>query len=159
MGENISTIPDFTEESPSLGNRDKASMVLGSNPRRPISQGATSQGLNVQAQLSFHMNSSKTMNGHRPLTSGQLFKPTLYKSYCEGSFMCEPNIIIGPQRNRVPTLSFHCLQGFIIVLSPQMNSNKYYITTFCIPYNFYSYIITVTVYQTCPKCLFNQSNV
>ena len=56
-------------------------------------------------------------------------------------------------------LSFHCLQGYIIVLSPQMNSNKYYITTFCIPYNFYSYIIIVTVYQTCPKCLFNQLNV
>ena len=32
-----------------------------------------------------------------------LFKPTLYKSYCEGSFMYEPNIIIGPQKNRVPT--------------------------------------------------------
>ena len=59
-------------------------------------------------------------------------------------------------------LSFHCLQGYIIVLSlviKQMNSNKYYITIFCIPYNSYSYIITVTVYQTCPKCLFNQSNV
>ena len=38
------------------------------------------------------------------MTKGKLFKPTLYKSYCEGSFMCEPNIIIGPQKNRVPTI-------------------------------------------------------
>ena len=36
-----------------------------------------------------------------------------------------------------------------------MNSNKHYITAFCIPYNIYSYscVIIVTVYQTCPKSL------
>ena len=36
MGENISTTPDFTEKSSSLGNRGKTSMVLGSTPRSPI---------------------------------------------------------------------------------------------------------------------------
>ena len=38
------------------------------------------------------------------MTKAQLFKPTLYKSHCEGSFMCEPNNINGPQRNCVPTI-------------------------------------------------------
>ena len=39
------------------------------------------------------------------------------------------------------------------VITKQMNSNKYYITTFSIPCNiyFYSYVITITVYQTCSK--------
>ena len=39
------------------------------------------------------------------------------------------------------------------VVTKQMNSNKHYITTFCIPCNIYSYsyVITVTIYQTCPK--------
>ena len=45
---------------------------------------------------------------HRPVTKPKLFKPTLYKSYCEGSFVCEPNDIIGPQRNRVPTIGAVC---------------------------------------------------
>ena len=40
---------------------------------------------------------------HRPVTKPKLFKPTLYKSYCEGSFVCEPDNIIGPPRNRVLT--------------------------------------------------------
>ena len=32
------------------------------------------------------------------------------------------------------------------------DSNKHYITSFCIPYNIYSYsyVITATIYQTCP---------
>ena len=42
------------------------------------------------------------------MTKGNLFKLTLYKSYCEGSFMCEPNILIGPQKNRVPTIGAVC---------------------------------------------------
>ena len=35
----------------------------------------------------------------------------------------------------------------------QMNSNKHYITVFCIPSNIYSYfyIITITIYQMCLK--------
>ena len=41
---------------------------------------------------------------HRPVTKPKLFKPTLYKSYCEGSFVCEPNNIVGPHRNRVLTI-------------------------------------------------------
>ena len=42
------------------------------------------------------------------MTKPKLFKPTLYKSYCEGSFVCEPNNIIGPQRNRVLTIGAVC---------------------------------------------------
>ena len=42
------------------------------------------------------------------MIKGQPFKPTLYKSYCEGSFTCEPNIIIGPLNNRVPTIGAVC---------------------------------------------------
>ena len=45
---------------------------------------------------------------HRPVTKPKLFKPTLYKSYCEGSFVCEPNNIIGPQRNRALTIGAVC---------------------------------------------------
>ena len=42
---------------------------------------------------------------------------------------------------------------YYCVITKQMNSNKHYITIFCIPYNIYSYsyIITVIVYQTCPN--------
>ena len=38
------------------------------------------------------------------------------------------------------------------VVTKQMNSNKYYIITSCILCNiyFYSYVITVTIYQMCP---------
>ena len=50
----------------------------------------------------------KSRPGHRLVTKGKLFKPTLYKSYYEGSLMCEPNIIIGPQKNRVPTIGAVC---------------------------------------------------
>ena len=50
----------------------------------------------------------KSRPKHRPVTKAKLFKPTLYKSYCEGSFMCEPNNINGPQRNRVPTIGAVC---------------------------------------------------
>ena len=45
---------------------------------------------------------------HCPVTKPKLFKPTLYKSYCEGSFVCEPNNINGPQRNRVLTIGAVC---------------------------------------------------
>ena len=45
---------------------------------------------------------------HRPATKAKLFKPTLYKSHCEGSFMCEPNNINGPQRNHAPTIGAVC---------------------------------------------------
>ena len=40
----------------------------------------------------------------------------------------------------------------LLLCCHQTNSNKYYITTSCIPCNTYSYsnAITVTVYQTCP---------
>ena len=46
----------------------------------------------------------KSGSEHRPATKPKLFKPTLYKSYCEGTFMCEPKNINGPQRNRVLTI-------------------------------------------------------
>ena len=45
---------------------------------------------------------------HCPVTKAKLFKPTLYKSYRKGSFMCVPTIIIGPQKNRVPTIGTVC---------------------------------------------------
>ena len=80
-------------------------MVLGPSPRSPITVDATLHGLKGQTQffsfIGIPLNSSPE---HRPVTKAQLFKPTLYKSYCEGSFACEPNDIIGPQRNRVLTL-------------------------------------------------------
>ena len=48
-----------------------------------------------------------------------------------------------------------CFHSIIFrdVVTKQMNSNKYYITTFCIPCNIYSHshVITVTVYQMCPS--------
>ena len=49
-------------------------------------------------------------------------------------------------------LLFHCLQGFV---TKQVNGNKYYIATSCIPCNTYSYsyVITITIYQTYPKFL------
>ena len=50
----------------------------------------------------------KSGSGHRPVTKPKLFKPTLYKSYCEGSFVCKPNNSIGPQRNRVLTIGAVC---------------------------------------------------
>ena len=50
----------------------------------------------------------KSRSEHRPVTKAKLFKPTLYKSYCEGSFMREPNNIIGPQENRVLTIGAVC---------------------------------------------------
>ena len=46
----------------------------------------------------------KSGSEHRPATKPKLFKPTLYKSYCEGPLVCEPKNINGPQRNRVPTI-------------------------------------------------------
>ena len=57
----------------------------------------------------------KSRPEHRPVTKSTLFKPTLYKSHCEGSFMCEPNNINGPQRNRVPTL-FILFYFFIFIV-------------------------------------------
>ena len=54
-------------------------------------------------------------------------------------------------------LSFHCFQDYIIVLLPnKLNEcNRHYITAFYTPYHIYSYfyVITITVYQTCPKLL------
>ena len=38
----------------------------------------------------------KSGSEHRPATKPKLFKPTLYKSCCEGSFVCEPKNINGP---------------------------------------------------------------
>ena len=43
------------------------------------------------------------MTGQRHLTNGQLFKPTLYKLYCEGPLLREPKNVSGPRRNRVLT--------------------------------------------------------
>ena len=48
----------------------------------------------------------KSGSEHRPATKPKLFKPTLYKSYCEGPFMCEPKNINGPQRNHVLTMIY-----------------------------------------------------
>ena len=44
------------------------------------------------------------------------------------------------------------LRFYYCVATKQVNNNNYYITTYCIPYNTYSYsyIITVTFYQMCP---------
>ena len=61
----------------------------------------------------------KSGSEYRPVTKAQLFKPTLYKSYCEGSFACEPNNIIGPQRIRVLTVE--------ISVSYTSNKKKYHI--------------------------------
>ena len=44
----------------------------------------------------------------RPVPKPKLFKPTLYKSYCEGYFLCEPKNVNGPQRNRVLTIGAVC---------------------------------------------------
>ena len=49
---------------------------------------------------------------------------------------------------------FHSIvffEFYYCVVTKQMNNNKYYITSFFIPYNtyFYSYVIIITVYQTC----------
>ena len=40
---------------------------------------------------------------------------------------------------------------YYYVVTKQMKSNKYYFTTYCIPYNTYSYfyVIIITVCQTC----------
>ena len=42
---------------------------------------------------------------------------------------------------------------YYCVITKQMNSNKYYIAASCIPYNtyFYSYVITITIYQLYPN--------
>ena len=48
----------------------------------------------------------KSGSEHRPAIKPKLFKPTLYKSYYEGPFTCEPENINGPQRNRVLTIFF-----------------------------------------------------
>ena len=49
---------------------------------------------------------------------------------------------------------FHSIvfRVYYCVVIKQMNSNKYYIIASCITCNtyFYSYVITVTIYQTCP---------
>ena len=50
---------------------------------------------------------------------------------------------------------FHSIvfRFYYCVVIKQMNGNNYYITVHCIPCNTYSYsyVITVTVYQTCLK--------
>ena len=48
---------------------------------------------------------------------------------------------------------FHSIVFKVLFVTKQMNSNKYYSTisyNHCNTYS-YSYVITVTVYQTCPK--------
>ena len=61
----------------------------------------------------------KSGSEYRPATKPKLFKPTLYKSYCEGPFMCKPKNINGPQRNRVLTQnimkSTKCYMSSILV--------------------------------------------
>ena len=53
---------------------------------------------------------------------------------------------------------FHSIvfRFYYCVIIKQMNSNKNYITTFCISCNTYSYsyscVITITIYQMCPNC-------
>ena len=51
---------------------------------------------------------------------------------------------------------FHSIvfKFYYYVIIKQMNSNKNYITIFCIPCNtyFYSIVITIAVYQMCPNC-------
>ena len=50
----------------------------------------------------------KSRPDHRPVTKPKLFKPTLYKSYCEGSLPREPKNVTGPRWNRVPTIGAVC---------------------------------------------------
>ena len=70
----------------------------------------------------------KSGSEHRPVTKPKLFKPTLYKSYCEGSFVCKPNNNIGPQRNRVLTKTL--THPFYIRSIYFLNLNKYVLFEF-----------------------------
>ena len=66
-------------------------------------------GLGCSGQTLFYMNPTlKSGPDHRPVIKGKPFKPILYKSYCEGSFMHEPNVILGPLNNRIPTIGAVC---------------------------------------------------
>ena len=56
----------------------------------------------------------KSGSEHRPATKPKLFKPILYKSYCEGPFVCEPKNINGPQRNRVLTIGAVCGKAYAL---------------------------------------------
>ena len=60
------------------------------------------------------------------------------------------------------TINYHFTTNYRIgfyscVVTKQMNGNSYYITTSFIPCNIDSYysVITITVYQTCPKLSLN----
>ena len=57
--------------------------------------------------LSF-MNFSKSRSQYCPVPKPKLFEPTLYKSYCEGSFTRGPKNVNGPRRNRVLTIGAVC---------------------------------------------------
>ena len=51
---------------------------------------------------------------------------------------------------------FIVFRFYYCVIIKKINSNKNYITTFCISCNTYSYsyscVITITIYQMCPNC-------
>ena len=68
---------------------------------------------------------------HRPVTKPKLFKSTLYKSYCEGSFVCEPNNSIGPQRTRVLTVAFNVV---VLLLSHISTTSSTYFQYFLSPF-------------------------
>ena len=65
----------------------------------------------------------KSGSEHRPATKPKFFKPTLYKSYCEGPFVCEPKNINGPQRNRVLTIIIKTFKYVCIYIKYKINHN------------------------------------
>ena len=79
------------------------------NSEEPNLSGRDAIGLKYPNPTPFSIGTPlKSGSEHLPATKPKLFKPTLYKSYCEGPFMCEPKNIDGPQRNRVPTVNYSC---------------------------------------------------
>ena len=91
--------------------------IIGIKPQRTSDQvqGAHSHRVRLRKAQMFRPNPLfptgillKSRPKHRPVTKVKLFKPTLYKSYCDGSLKCEPNNTIGPQENRVPTIGAVC---------------------------------------------------
>ena len=77
------------------------------NSEEPNPSGRNAIGLKHPNPTPFSIGTHlKSGSEHRPATKPKLFKPILYKSYCEGPFTCEPKDINGPQRNRVLTIVF-----------------------------------------------------
>ena len=83
-------------------------MLLGlseeSNP-----SGYDAVGLGCSGRTLFlHEPPLKSGPNYCPVIKDKSFKPILYKSYCEGSFTYEPNVILGPLNNRDLTIGAVC---------------------------------------------------